>query len=73
MFRSDDDEYGLCKREIEVDSDINEDPNREDLLDDSFEAWYSNIKETVRRKLELTNVPKESVFDATVSLDEDQA
>jgi hypothetical protein len=72
VFRSDDDVYGLSKRELEVDSDINEDPNREDLLDDSFEAWYGNIKETVKRELELTNVPEENVFDTAVSLDEEQ-
>ncbi|WP_309119330.1 hypothetical protein [Paenibacillus sp.] len=73
MFRSDDDVYGVNKRELEVDSDSNEDPNRENLLDDSFEAWYDNIKETAGRKLELTNVPKENVFDAAVRLDEDQS
>jgi hypothetical protein len=72
VFRSDDDVYGLSKRELEVDSDINEDPNREDLLDGSFEDWYGNIKETVKRKLELTNVPEENVFETAISLDEDQ-
>jgi len=56
---------------IDFDSDRNEDPNREELLDDSFEAWYNDIGETVQRKLELTNVPKENVFDAAVQIEEE--
>lgn len=42
---------------IEVDSDVNEDPNREEQLDDSFEAWYGSIDDKMKQKLDLTNVP----------------
>ena len=56
---------------IDFDSDRNEDPNREELLDDSFEAWYNDIGRTVQRKLELTNVPGENVFDAAVQMEEE--
>lgn len=33
------DTYGILKSEIEVDTDVNEDKNREMLLDDSVEAF----------------------------------
>jgi len=56
---------------IEVDSDVNEDRDREKQLDDSFQAWYENIDEQVKRKFDLTNVPEANVFDAAVNLDED--
>jgi len=65
------DEYGVLDNKIEVDSDVNEDRNREEQLDDSFEAWYGNIGDQVRKKLDLTNVPQASVFDSAVDTDED--
>ncbi|MDR4886760.1 hypothetical protein RGU12_04230 [Fredinandcohnia sp. QZ13] len=34
-----DDTYGVFKSEMEVDSDVNEDMNRERLLDESVEAF----------------------------------
>ncbi len=49
--------------DIELDSDKNEDPNREWQLDQSFEEWYSSIEDQVLRQQELTRVPQESVFD----------
>lgn len=55
---------------MEVDSDVNDDPNREALLDQSFQSFYENIKQQVRAKEDLTNVPGESVFDAAVGMDE---
>ncbi|KGE16906.1 hypothetical protein PWYN_19720 [Paenibacillus wynnii] len=67
------DEYGVIGNEIEVDSDVNEDRNREKQLDNSFEAWYGNIDDQVKNKLALTNVPQDNVFDAAVNLDEDQS
>jgi hypothetical protein len=67
------DDYGVLGNEMEVDSDVNEDRNREEQIDDSFEAWYGNINDQVKRKLDLTNVPQDSVFDSAVDLDEDQS
>jgi len=63
--------YGVNGKEFEVDSDVNENPNREEQLDDSFQAWYGNIDDQVKRKLDLTNVPEDNVFDAAVHLDMD--
>lgn len=37
------DVYGVLRKETEVDSDVNEDRNREQQLDDSFQDWYRNI------------------------------
>ena len=70
MSRSED-TYGLLRNKREVDSDVNEDRRREELLDDSFEEWYENIGEQVKRKLDLTDVPKESVFDSAAETDEE--
>lgn len=65
------DDYGVLGNKIEVDSDVNEDRNREEQLDDSFEAWYGNINYQVKQKLDLTSVPQDSVFDSAVGMDED--
>lgn len=67
------DDYGVLGNEMEVDSDVNEDRNREEQVDDSFEAWYENINDQVKRKLDLTNVPQDNVFDSAVGMDEDQS
>ncbi|MCP1308077.1 hypothetical protein [Paenibacillus tyrfis] len=64
------DENAADIRSLEVDSDVNNDPNREALLDQSFQSFYENIKQQVRAKEDITNVPGESVFDAAVGLDE---
>ncbi|HZG85637.1 hypothetical protein [Paenibacillus sp.] len=56
---------------MEMDSDANEDPKREKQLDDAFGAWYEMIDDQVKRKLELTNVPEGSGFDAAAGLDEE--
>ncbi|TVX97564.1 hypothetical protein [Paenibacillus cremeus] len=56
---------------IEVDSDVNEDHNREEQLDNSFEAWYESIGDQVKQKLDLTNVPQANVYDSVVDMDED--
>jgi hypothetical protein len=34
-----DDIYGILAKETEVDTDVNEDPNRERLLDDALDAF----------------------------------
>lgn len=65
------DDYGVLGNEMEVDSDVNEDRNREEQVDDSFEAWYGNINDQVKRKLDLTNVPQDNVFESAIDLDED--
>ncbi|MGG4340542.1 hypothetical protein [Paenibacillus lautus] len=65
------DDYEVLGNKMEVDSDVNEDRNREEQLDDSFEAWYGNINEQVKLKLDLTKVPQDSVFDSAVGMDED--
>lgn len=67
----DDDE--VLGNKIEVDSDVNEDRDREEQLDDSFEAWYGNINDQVKLKLDLTKVPQDIVFDSGVGMDEDPA
>lgn len=64
------DYYGVLSDAKEVDSDVNEDDNREALLDDSVEAYLSSIEDGVRRKHELTNVPGNSVFDAAADMDD---
>lgn len=66
------DDYGVLGIEVEVDSDVNEDRNREEQLDDSFEAWYGNMDDQVKQKLDLTSVPQDRVLDSAVGLDEDQ-
>lgn len=58
--------------QLEVDSDVNEDRNRELQLDDSFEDWYRNIGYWVRQKEDITQVPKENVFDAIADKDTGQ-
>lgn len=64
-------DYGVLGNEIEVDSDVNEDRNREEQLDESFDSWNRNIGKQVKNKLDLTNVPQDNVFDAAVNLEED--
>ncbi|WP_257350662.1 hypothetical protein [Pseudalkalibacillus decolorationis] len=44
-LNKEDDTYGIFKQEMEVDSDINEDPNRERLLDESVDAYLKSKKE----------------------------
>lgn len=38
------DVYGLFKKEMEVDSDVNEDQNREWLLDQSMNTFMKSMK-----------------------------
>ncbi|KRE49064.1 hypothetical protein ASG81_05390 [Paenibacillus sp. Soil522] len=57
--------------ELEVDSDVNEDRNREQQLDDSFQDWYRNIGYWVQQKDDITQVPKANVFDAFPDLDDE--
>ncbi|ERI05323.1 hypothetical protein HMPREF0083_05716 [Aneurinibacillus aneurinilyticus ATCC 12856] len=39
------DVYGISKHEIEVDTDVNEDANREKLLDESFSSFLHSLRE----------------------------
>lgn len=59
-------------QEMEVDSDVNQDPGREAQLDDSFETWYRNIGYWVQQKEEMTQVPEDNVFEAAVKLDAEE-
>lgn len=38
------DVYGISKHEMEVDTDINEDANREKLLDESFTSFLHSLR-----------------------------
>lgn len=60
---------GVLEEEIEVDSDVNEDRNREQQLDASFQDWYRNIGYWVQQKENMTQVPKANVFDAAADMD----
>ncbi|CAH1232708.1 hypothetical protein PAECIP111891_07075 [Paenibacillus allorhizoplanae] len=62
---------GVLGEEIEVDSDVNEDRNREQQLDASFQDWYRNIGYWVQQKEDMTQVPKANVFDAAAGMDEE--
>ncbi|MBD0384439.1 hypothetical protein ICC18_30830 [Paenibacillus sp. WST5] len=62
-------EDGILGKELEVDSDVNEDRNREQQLDASFQDWYRNIGYWVQQKEDMTQVPKASVFDAAADTD----
>ncbi|MGO4271664.1 hypothetical protein AB4Z22_17765 [Paenibacillus sp. TAF58] len=63
---------GSLREGIEVDSDVNEDRNREQQLDASFQYWYRNIGYWVQQKEALTQVPKRNVFDAAADMDDEQ-
>lgn len=66
------DVYGVLGKEMEVDSDVNEDRNRERQLDASFEDWYRNIGYWVQQKNDLTRVPHDNVFDAMEDFDAEE-
>lgn len=64
-----DDLYGTLNI-MEVDSDVNEDRNREALLDQSLDDFCESVERGIREKEAMTNVPAPSVFDVAVELDE---
>ncbi|WP_261303110.1 hypothetical protein [Paenibacillus andongensis] len=78
MYTSDDINQKLNRNDeflregLEVDSDVNEDRNREQQLDDSFQYWYRNVGYWVQQKENITQVPKENVFDAAAEMDAEQ-
>ncbi len=41
-LNKEDDTYGILKQELEVDTDVNEDPNRERLLDESVDSFLES-------------------------------
>lgn len=65
------DYYGVLSDAKEVDSDVNEDRGREELLDRSLDDFLGSVEDSVRSKHALTNVPGDSVFEAAKS-DEDR-
>ncbi len=65
------DVYGVLGEEMEVDSDVNEDPGRELQLDDSYEVWYRNIGYWVEQKDEITQVPQTNAFEAATGEQEE--
>lgn len=70
--RADEDYYAVLREELEVDSDVNEDRNREQqLLDDSFQDWYRNIGYLMQQKDDITQVPKANGFDAFPDIDDE--
>lgn len=49
------------------------DADREQQLDvASFQDWYSNIEAWVKQQEDMTQVPKENVFDAAINMDVEQ-
>ena len=69
--RADEDYYAVLREELEVDSDVNEDRNREQQLDDSFHDWYRNIGYWMQQKDDITQVPKANGFDAFPDIDDE--
>lgn len=45
QLNKEDDTYGILKQAMEVDTDVNEDPNRERLLDESVDAFLESKEE----------------------------
>lgn len=45
QLNKEDDTYGILKQAMEVDTDVNEDPNRETLLDESMDAFLESKEE----------------------------
>ncbi|AMM93566.1 hypothetical protein OKW24_002691 [Peribacillus simplex] len=41
-LNTEDDPFGILKQEMEVDTDVNEDPNREKLLDESVVSFLKS-------------------------------
>ncbi|MED4402230.1 hypothetical protein ABET41_12490 [Metabacillus fastidiosus] len=44
-LNKEDDIYGILKQTMEVDTNVNEDPNRERLLDESVDAFLESKEE----------------------------
>lgn len=53
----------------EMDSDVNEDSNREQQLDESFEEWYAQMDNQIHLQEGITRVPNENAFEAAVEMD----
>jgi hypothetical protein len=53
----------------ELDSDVNEDRNREQQLDQSFEEWYAQMENQIHQQEGITRVPNENVFEAAEDMD----
>jgi len=55
--------------DMEMDSDVNEDSNREWQLDQSFEEWYAKMENQIHRQEGITRVPIQNVFEAAEDMD----
>ncbi|MFS0861160.1 hypothetical protein [Fredinandcohnia sp. 179-A 10B2 NHS] len=54
------DTYGVFSQEMEIDSDINEDQNRELLLDESVDAFIEDkMNQEMKDKLQTNSKPRE--------------
>jgi hypothetical protein len=54
----------------EMDSDVNEDRNREQQLDQSFEEWYAQMENQIHQQEGITRIPNENVFEVAEEMDE---
>ncbi|WP_373229860.1 hypothetical protein [Cohnella sp.] len=54
----------------EMDSDVNEDRNREWQLDQSFEEWYAQMEDQFQQQEGITRVPTQNVFEAAEQMDD---
>ncbi|MCK9860992.1 hypothetical protein [Paenibacillus sp. ATY16] len=59
-------------KNIELDSDVNEDRGRELQLDASFEEWYRTIGHWEEQKLEMKQATESNVFDDAANMDREQ-
>jgi hypothetical protein len=55
----------------EMDSDVNEDSNRERQLDQSFDDWYAQMEHQIHGQEGITRVPDKNVFEAAEDMDAD--
>lgn len=55
-----------------MDSDVNEDSNRERQLDESYDEWYAQMEKQINQQEEITRVPSQNVFEAAEGMDESE-
>jgi hypothetical protein len=60
---------GEVKPMSEIDSDANQDRNREQQLDESFEAWYEQMENQIHQQEGITRVADRNVFEAADDMD----
>lgn len=72
VWKDEVDYYGVLSDAKEIDSDVNEDRGREELLDRSLDDFLNTVEAGIRSKEALTNVPEESAFEAAAEADEER-